>query len=606
MNRERVRELWARFLAGEPLAAGEEDELLAGLQEDEGLRTEAIGDIQVDGVLSALKWKDQSAEAFEKSFSELLENDRTGAGFIRKVQESLTDQKRLHRRTRRLVHEGPEKFLIPALGAAALLIALILAAALAPGPSGNSRPTVHGPKVPREAPKTDVESDLAVPKSPVEKSEPEASKSEPPRPRPPERGEPEKPRDVAAPVPKPPESAPVRPVAPQTPQGPSLEKTIATAARLDRISGEVHVLARDSRIPAKAGMDLVAGQGLEVAEGAGRATLKFGDGTVVDLGAGTKLLEAFDQEPSGKGARGKRLYVEKGEARAEVAKQPAEQPMVFSTPHGEATVLGTTLRIFVDPDPNAGLTRLEVMEGKVRLRRNLDRKTVDVTSGHLAVAATGVDLAVKPLYLLTDGFETGTLTSQWRLAAEYKDVWRPVKDPDGRGWVLKGGSWDSQKFPDRYRGALMSGQRSWTDYTIETSVRFENVVADKPNLSGVLLLARMQDFDTFYRMEFSYNGSDPASNSAPSAGVWVGVNIKGNRKGIWGVPVPLPQQGRWYTLRFEISGTRLRGYLDGELKVTAEDSELKSGPAGLVRADCHGMDRVILWDNVRVVNAVGW
>lgn len=603
MNRERVRGLWARFLGGEPLGAAEEEELLDGLRHDEPLRAEALEDLQVDGVLHFLKHKDEGAGAFEKGFIDLLENDRTGTGFIRKVQQRLTDQKRFHRRTGRRLREGPGRLLAPAAVAAAFLVVLILAAVLAPGPARKPAPTVRRPEAPRPA----VESIPAAPRGPLP-VETEARKPEAPPPPP---REPEKPPAVAegarpaVAVPKNPDAPAVRPAEPRTPPAPAPDKTAVTAARLDRLEGEVYVVAKDGRTAAKSGMDLVAGQGLEVAERAARATVRFGDGTVLELGAGTKVPELFDHEPAAKGARGKRVALEKGEVRADVVKQSAEQPMVFLTPHGEATVLGTVLRILVDPDPRTGLTRLEVLEGRVRLKRASDRKTVDVPSGYLAVAASGVDLAARPLLLLADGFESGTLTSQWRVAAEYKDVWRPAKDPDGRGWVLKGGTWDSQEFPDRYRGALMCGQRSWADYAIEASVRFETVPTDKSSVCGVLLLGRMQDFDTFYRMEYSYTGSDPATNASPTAGVWVGVNIKGVRKGIWGSPVPLPQPGRWYTLRFEITGPRLRGYLDGELKITAEDTELKSGPAGLIRADCHGMDRVILWDNVRVLNAAG-
>ena len=105
-----------------------------------------------------------------------------------------------------------------------------------------------------------------------------------------------------------------------------------------------------------------------------------------------QVREIFEREDEGKGTRGKRLYLSKGRVSATVARQPEGQPFILSTPHGEARVLGTTLRLTVEAAPAGGLTRLEVVEGKVRLQRR-DGKAVDVTSGHLAVAADGVDLS---------------------------------------------------------------------------------------------------------------------------------------------------------------------------------------------------------------------
>ena len=83
--------------------------------------------------------------------------------------------------------------------------------------------------------------------------------------------------------------------------------------------------------------------------------------------------------------------------------------MIITTPQGEATVLGTSLWIFVDDaDPKSGSTRLSVKEGKVRIRRNRDGRSALVMSGHYALVAPGITLTSRPLLpnLLADpGFE---------------------------------------------------------------------------------------------------------------------------------------------------------------------------------------------------------
>jgi len=137
---------------------------------------------------------------------------------------------------------------------------------------------------------------------------------------------------------------------------------------------------------------LLPGQGLETSAKDGAAILTFADRTQLELGPGTELRDVFDQEPTGKGARGKRLVVVRGRVTATVAKQPPEQPFVLATPHGEAKVVGTTLRLTVD----ASATRLEVTEGKVRLSR-ADGKSVDVSSGQFAVAAPGLELSTRTI-----------------------------------------------------------------------------------------------------------------------------------------------------------------------------------------------------------------
>jgi hypothetical protein len=178
-----------------------------------------------------------------------------------------------------------------------------------------------------------------------------------------------------APTPKPPE--PPKPLpAPPTPK-PVEQPTVVEVAALDQVDGDVTLTRGAEKRAARPGDALLAGDLLTSSGGAG---LRYADGTRVDLRSGTLRILASDG--------GKRLALEQGALRAQAAKQPAGQPMVFATPYGDATVLGTTLRLAVDPDPKEG-TRLEVDEGKVRLTRKADGKTVDVATGQYAVAAVG-------------------------------------------------------------------------------------------------------------------------------------------------------------------------------------------------------------------------
>jgi hypothetical protein len=112
-------------------------------------------------------------------------------------------------------------------------------------------------------------------------------------------------------------------------------------------------------------------------------TLRYHDGTQVRL-AGETVLDL----PAAK-FQGKQLYLDKGELTAQVAPQPASKPMIFSTPHAEAIVRGTELRLVVRERE----TQLDVTEGKVELA---DRKTHDsqlVLAAESAVAVYGEKVA---------------------------------------------------------------------------------------------------------------------------------------------------------------------------------------------------------------------
>jgi hypothetical protein len=190
-------------------------------------------------------------------------------------------------------------------------------------------------------------------------------------------------------------------------------RTQVAVAKLERIEGDVTVRRGGESRAVQAGDPLLPGD--EVRAG-GAAVLSFPDGTSIEVSGEAELRDL-------RAEGGKRMTLAKGILSARVARQPAGQPLLIATPHGEARVLGTTLRLVVEPGED-GSTRLEVTEGKVQLRNRAGR-SVDVPAGHFAVASVAPELAARPLpvdeilLLPAQGKRTG---GEWRLA----------KDPAGR------------------------------------------------------------------------------------------------------------------------------------------------------------------------------
>jgi hypothetical protein len=110
-----------------------------------------------------------------------------------------------------------------------------------------------------------------------------------------------------------------------------------------------------------------------------RVTLRYEDGTEVQL-AGETELTVPDLL-----AGGKQLELQRGELSAVVAPQPVGKPMLFTTPHAEATVVGTQLRLVVRDRE----TQLDVTEGRVQLAERKTRDSLLVETAESALAIYG-------------------------------------------------------------------------------------------------------------------------------------------------------------------------------------------------------------------------
>jgi hypothetical protein len=154
-------------------------------------------------------------------------------------------------------------------------------------------------------------------------------------------------------------------------------------AHLESVAGDV-LLQAD---PAKPDMGLIPGQEIHTRGKGSYAVLKVSDGTRLFLSADTSLKLSSDL----KAGANRSFHLSHGTVRADVAKQPAASPMIFTTATAEARVVGTDLVLSTSGDA----TRLEVRSGKVRLIRREDNAGVDVAAGHSASVPKSGPLAAK-------------------------------------------------------------------------------------------------------------------------------------------------------------------------------------------------------------------
>jgi hypothetical protein len=138
-------------------------------------------------------------------------------------------------------------------------------------------------------------------------------------------------------------------------------------------SGDVR-LVRASGEPA-ADAKIYSGDAVTAAGASSRANIRLTDGTRIDLGPDSRLKLAEDE-------KGKSYALDSGAVSAEVVPQLPGKPLIFTTPHARAEVVGTRLTLAVTTQ----WTRLEVEEGKVELRRTQDGKAAVVGMGQFALA----------------------------------------------------------------------------------------------------------------------------------------------------------------------------------------------------------------------------
>jgi ferric-dicitrate binding protein FerR (iron transport regulator) len=152
----------------------------------------------------------------------------------------------------------------------------------------------------------------------------------------------------------------------------------------------------------------VTGEGIQITRGGASLTgedVELLDGDVIATATNKTAMIIYDREftrvslqPAtvlvfGGAAQGKLFELRRGTIEVLVAPQPAERPMSIHTAHALATVLGTEFVMRADERA----TKLDVLDGKVRLACRATGKTVKVKAGFAATLNRKAPFNVAPL-----------------------------------------------------------------------------------------------------------------------------------------------------------------------------------------------------------------
>jgi len=114
--------------------------------------------------------------------------------------------------------------------------------------------------------------------------------------------------------------------------------------------------------------------------------------------------------------------------------------------------------------------------------------------------------------------------------------------------------------------AIVLGNKVYTD--IMASIAFKPISGKEDQAAGIIF--RVQDRDNYYILRAN----------ALEDNVIIFKYVKGRRSSIKEGSVKV-SPGVWQELRVEVTGSLIRGYLNGRLVAEATDSTFKSGKAGL-------------------------
>jgi hypothetical protein len=156
------------------------------------------------------------------------------------------------------------------------------------------------------------------------------------------------------------------------------------------MKGEVLIRSGDAGVPARVGLALQRGQGLQTVGPASEAGLTFDDQSSLELGPDTTLSDLMP----GDGTAGKKVRIKTlGLLRGQVAPQPADRPLVLAGEFADLKIASGRFTLMGDPD----VVWLRVDEGAVRLHRPHDGQAVEVRAGQFARAARTGPLTSQPL-----------------------------------------------------------------------------------------------------------------------------------------------------------------------------------------------------------------
>lgn len=217
--------------------------------------------------------------------------------------------------------------------------------------------------------------------------------------------------------------------------------------------------------------------------------------------------------------------------------------------------------------------------------------------GEVALPST---LQAEPVQAEQEPISRGGIgVGTWHTQVEYADL--QVTAPDGRslataapaaglaGWKTTGGRWDGREghlLPTNgdSESWAITGDPNWTDYTIRLRAR------KQAGREGFIVLFHAKDGDNYRWWNVGGWNNTLARCEAADHG----------DRNAYGQGVPfVVETGRWYDLKLEVTGSHVRGYVDGKLVTDTNEAPSAAPLQVIASATYTAADHTVF---VKVVN----
>lgn len=194
----------------------------------------------------------------------------------------------------------------------------------------------------------------------------------------------------------------------------------------------------------------------------------------------------------------------------------------------------------------------------------------------------------------------GIGVGSWHTQVEYTDISVTARNGgklltanqarDVKGWQFSGGDWNvrDDAIAPAARDAetwAFIGDPNWSDYTIQLRARKAR------GREGFIVIWHAADGDNYHWWNIGGWENTLARCEAASGGGRVPYGT--------GTPFAV-EAGRWYGLRLEVAGRRIRGFIDNKLVTEATDAPVATAASALATATYDKTDHAVI---VKVVNA---
>ncbi|MEK3883321.1 glycoside hydrolase family 9 protein [Paenibacillus sp. PL2-23] len=231
---------------------------------------------------------------------------------------------------------------------------------------------------------------------------------------------------------------------------------------------------------------------------------------------------------------------------------------------------------YTDADNDKPFAMELVLDGVIHVMNEVDPGDTTYTDGKAYTYTTKLPLGIHSYYFHTTDTNSDAVSSAVQIGPTVSQTlfFDDFSDGNANGWTTTSGTWSVQS--GQYSGQAgsgnsysITGESSWTDYTLEAKV---NVTNNTNGNKDAGLVFRYTDENNYYMLLLK-------NNDKTGKKMELIKNVAGVKTSL-GYANPSIAADTFYTYKIVLNGADISVYKDGALQFSAADSTFASGKIG--------------------------